>query len=711
MNGSAAHKILHFLNAKKNELSPLELNKQLSELTLLVLEESNDSSLLDALTKSGWDVAYENYDSRFNLDDLSIRLRMHIQSVMLDVTSRRSSELGIKNTIKSFAPDLLMIYMLRRVAVKEDAVISPFSVSFDGVCLLADISGFTRLSGKFCEGGKYGIDQLQQATNGYLSRLLKIVYAYGGDVMKFAGDALVCVFQPIRAGHAIRKLSLSDVCANAVQCATELSQVCTDQLTIHVAISCGHICLAMLGGFNDVWECLISGECLGHLSQCLDEAASKQTVVTSQLMEALGPLYRNEVNIKQLSSGNYLIVSIAEVKSVVVTKMIKRRCSVLMKDSESRFSVFPNENKFLHDVSKFVPLPVSMGLMSGSFDYLAELREVTTMFMSWDSYDEVKHKDLLSLQEHFTTAQEVLATSGGFIRQFLIDDKGCVLIACWGVPTASHPDNTRRALCAGAIIGYKLDELGMKTSVGITTGNVFCGCVGSHVRREYAVIGDVVNLSARLMSKAKCRLLLDEATYISLPLFLKNHVEKLEPMIVKGRDRPIAAYCLKATSKNISFTDKDDNEMLIDTLTKPAAFKRPILIGIEECSAGPVVLKNILVEGRLGSPTTDLSDWLKSTGERLDIRILTLKMIPKNSSKDYYVATQLFRLLVREENFDVPYRQKFIVKNILMDLYKHDKETAEKVKNNYSSHNYHFDFFRILYFSIGFLTFGTTLSS
>lgn len=39
-------------------------------------------------------------------------------------------------------------------------------------------------------------------------------------------------------------------------------------------------------------------------------------------------------------------------------------------------------------------------------------------------------------------------------------------------------------------------------SIGVTTGKVFCGAVGSHIRREYALIGDVVNLSARLMGKA-----------------------------------------------------------------------------------------------------------------------------------------------------------------------------------------------------------------
>ena len=85
-------------------------------------------------------------------------------------------------------------------------------------------------------------------------------------------------------------------------------------------------------------------------------------------------------------------------------------------------------------------MPVADRLKSGSFDYLAELREVTTMFVSWDSYSDKEHSDLLVLQPHFLAAEKVLAESGGFIRQFLVDDKGCVLIACWGVPTASHPD-------------------------------------------------------------------------------------------------------------------------------------------------------------------------------------------------------------------------------------------------------------------------------
>lgn len=338
---------------------------------------------------------------------------------------------------------------------------------------------------------------------------------------------------------------------------------------------------------------------------------------------------------------------------------------------------------FLHHQS------VSHGLMSGSFDYLAELREVTTMFMSWDSYDEVENKDLLSLQKYLIAAQKVLSKSGGFMRQFLIDDKGCVLIACWGVPTASHPDNTRRALYAGYNIGIELDKLGTKTSVGITTGNVFCGSVGSYVRREYAVIGDVVNLAARLMSKAKGGLYTDEATYTRLPRHLQKHLEVLPPMAVKGKDKPITPYRLKKNTKQISL----NNDGECDSITKAirSVCKTPLEAGMEILATAiePVTLKYIVIEGKVGTGKIEVVDWLKLTGPKMDIRIVSLLMTSKDFASDYYMIAQLFRLLVTEAVFDDVSSQQIVVRHILREIYKGDKETAEEVIHPYYRNCHH----------------------
>lgn len=78
------------------------------------------------------------------------------------------------------------------------------------------------------------------------------------------------------------------------------------------------------------------------------------------------------------------------------------------------------------------------------------------------------------------------------------------MIAIWGLPSTSSEQDTIYAVEASFSISKVLHEsFQISASIGITTGYVFCGTVGPKNRCEYAVIGDTVNLSARLMSAAK----------------------------------------------------------------------------------------------------------------------------------------------------------------------------------------------------------------
>jgi hypothetical protein len=320
---------------------------------------------------------------------------------------------------------------------------------------------------------------------------------------------------------------------------------------------------------------------------------------------------------------------------------------------------------------------VSLGLVSGTYDYLAELREVTTMFMSWDSYDEVKHKDLLSLQKFYITAQKVLNESGAFVRQFLIDDKGCVLIACWGVPLASHHDNTRRALIAGSKISESLSMIDMEISIGITTGNVFCGTVGSFVRREYAVIGDVVNLAARLMSKAKGGLYIDSATYSRIPLYLQKNLQEEAPMLLKGNIKEIITYSLKQNSTRMSFNIKDEEKKTVSI--RPVC-KGPLMNGMETLlEHKPVLMKYILLEGK-ETGKSEVVDWLRFNGPKLGIRVVGLLMIRENSNTQYHMVAQLFRLLLGELTYDDVAARDKAISRMLQNIYRGDMETIEKVR-------------------------------
>ena len=73
----------------------------------------------------------------------------------------------------------------------------PYSKQFPSVALFADISGFTNLTEKLSAlPGTLGVEVLADEINNYLSQIIKQIVGAGGDIFKFAGDALLCVWPP-----------------------------------------------------------------------------------------------------------------------------------------------------------------------------------------------------------------------------------------------------------------------------------------------------------------------------------------------------------------------------------------------------------------------------------------------------------------------------------------------------------------------------------
>jgi hypothetical protein len=175
------------------------------------------------------------------------------------------------------------------------------------------------------------------------------------------------------------------VVLKAIRCALELRDCETKKLTVHVAMSCGEMCFGILGGYENRFECLVSGACLHQLSACLDDAPSKHATLTPQCFDILRVHsqmlqhdsrvdkenitaydYLSQVQLERLSSGNYMILS-AESQDGFSTEYLLET---------------PRSSPLPLLVSHFVPVPISSGLEhTVGLSYLAEIREVTTMFM------------------------------------------------------------------------------------------------------------------------------------------------------------------------------------------------------------------------------------------------------------------------------------------------------------------------------------------
>jgi adenylate cyclase len=111
------------------------------------------------------------------------------------------------------------------------------------------------------------------------------------------------------------------------------------------------------------------------------------------------------------------------------------------------------------------------------------------------------------LSEYFTEMVEVIFEHGGTLDKFI----GDAIMALWGAPIA-HADDPDRALRAAIAMQHAIGRLNehwasqgrpeIGVGIGINHGDVFAGNIGSHRRLEYTVIGDAVNVAARLCAEA-----------------------------------------------------------------------------------------------------------------------------------------------------------------------------------------------------------------
>ena len=89
-------------------------------------------------------------------------------------------------------------------------------------------------------------------------------------------------------------------------------------------------------------------------------------------------------------------------------------------------------------------------------------------------------------------------------------------MAMWGVPSFTYANNCSRGLTCAVQMSLRVRTVNHTCSIGLTTGVVYCGVVGSYNRQDYVGIGDTVNLAARLMSKGegKCHTIIYDVNTI-----------------------------------------------------------------------------------------------------------------------------------------------------------------------------------------------------
>lgn len=176
-----------------------------------------------------------------------------------------------------------------------------------------------------------------------------------------------------------------------------------------------------------------------------------------------------------------------------------------------------------------------------------ELRHVSMLFCDIRGFTAITEgmppaEVIEMLNEHMTALTDVAYEHGGIVDKFV----GDLIMVLFGAPRSTGSDGLQAVQCAQAMLERRRElnqtsKHSLEMGIGIATGSVVAGCMGSDQRLSYTVIGHRVNLASRLCSIAlPGEIVMDEETYAEARSIV--HAEPMPPMQLKGISEPVQPW-------------------------------------------------------------------------------------------------------------------------------------------------------------------------
>lgn len=363
--------------------------------------------------------------------------------------------------------------------------------SHDGILLFVDTSGFTALTRILAGQGKIGFEILTNLLNALFASLEQIAIAHQGDILKFSGDAIWCYFP-----HDTRLAQVYAEMLYQIARLNEEQSICRDfPLSLHAGASVGQFELVTLGGETGRIEFEIIGRTVIDAYFACDAATAGELALTTKLLKLLPSCQ----TIRQHQEYHVIKHFPSEPRSL--------KYPALDAD-ELTPSAYHVIERYLPDIVR------TRKLDSNSLTGLqSEHRQVAVLFANLTFDYDLPNRDASdSINRSVSRIFEVIREFGGIVARIDPFGKGHKLLALFGALKKSSSDNLNALRAADRI--SQLNPSGFKICAGLSSGPLLCGEVGSTQRKEYTVMGEAVNMAARLMSKADPKnILMDEPFY------------------------------------------------------------------------------------------------------------------------------------------------------------------------------------------------------
>lgn len=465
----------------------------------------------------------------------------------------------------SFLPKVIKHLIVQNFITVDDFLhtqttdFNPNISSFDAVVVFADASGFTKMTERLAKQSN-GAEKIGACLNGFFRPVIETADMYGADILKFSGDALTMIWPASEVTNGETRSNLSTMnravctaleCCNALHrrvATVEKPKDLDSNMSLHIGVGCGKISVLQVGGMLNRWEYLIMGKPLDQISLAEPLATLRETVISAEVAEVLSnsaqkydrwdlipvddgcyrvewrslePVFLIPPILFDSSHVNRTADTVGQEWHAINPRLLgrfipfacwrvyyrqkvkkpgkKRRRSVVSQVDINRIS---KTSDAIRDSKLSSESSLSISVEEES--YLEEMRLASVVFINVEGVDPNSPDSGTIIQTIVGMVQQAAYSQEGSLNKCLLDDKGFLMLCCFGLPPLNHvKDDALRATLFSLRVMETFHEVdGLTARAGITTGLIWCGVVGSTIRREYTVLGDVVNLSARLMSNS-----------------------------------------------------------------------------------------------------------------------------------------------------------------------------------------------------------------
>lgn len=507
--------------------------------------------------------------------------------------------------------------LLKQMTGDLNAMTAPNYSTARGAVLLADIAGFTPLAERLAEQPD-GAEKLTGYLNDYFGELIDAITDAGGDIVKFAGDALLANWAQLPGETLEMAIRRAAACGLRVQEAMHGRHVDEGiKLSMRVMIGGGDLHCAVVGGIFGRFELTVWGSPMEQLAQVRPIGTAGDVVLSRQAWREISDTAVGE---QCGDVGHRLDV----MRTSISAKPLAQIEPALLQDDVIR---------------QYVPsAALSGGVVHLDGRWLCELRRVTVLFAKLPTHEPLTDPQAVTkqTQDVMERLQRAAYRYEGSVNKVNVDEKGVTFLAVWGLPPLAHEDDPARAVNAAQMLQADLAEDGLRACLGVATGNVYSGVLGNGRRAEYTVIGDAVNLAARLMEAADDCILCDGATQQVAQTEIE--FKELPALTLKGKAKPVVVF--QPTGRAVERV-RHQTEIVGRAIEREAL--ATLLQGLlRQRESGVVVL-----EGGAGLGKTRLVQDTKEHAQQLGAEVLLGNALAIESATPYFAWRRALRQLFR----------------------------------------------------------------